>query len=195
MAVPFVAAGLTALRTAGTQVVKKLGKNAIYRLARRKVKKIPASTTNLYNTHLKGKNVVFKGGTLDKGIKSGAGKVYKNLTKIQKSGTTITRKLGEKKYYTKTGKLTTHTSTINRVKNKKFVKGKTAGYVQRRVIDKKTQTAGAKLAGHAKTVTRGIYDNSNTVKNIGMYSLYGGVAGRISAGSQRRKNKKRRNRG
>ena len=135
--------------------------------------------------------MLFKGGAIDTGIKRGAAATYKKLTKIQKKGTTITRKKGEKKYFTKTGKPTTHQRTIDRVKNKKFVKGKTAGY-KHDIIKTKTQTGASKAAEYGKSAARVTFDHSNKVKLVGMSSLYGSVSGRISGRSQKSKNKKRR---
>tara|TARA_R100001510_G_scaffold57736_1_gene67277 strand:- start:3661 stop:4206 length:546 start_codon:yes stop_codon:yes gene_type:complete len=178
MAIPFAAAALTAARVAGRKLVKKAP--AIYRLARRK-----------YNKGVGKDGLLFKGGAIDTGIKRGAAATYKKLTKIQKKGTTITRKKGEKKYFTKTGKPTTHQRTIDRVKNKKFVKGKTAGY-KHDIIKTKTQTGASKAAEYGKSAARVTFDHSNKVKLVGMSSLYGSVSGRISGRSQKSKNKKRR---
>ena len=170
MAIPFAAAALSAARVAGRKLIKNAPK--IYKAAKKKYKKSVGE-----------RGLLFKDGAIDRSIKRGAGKVYSSLTKVQQKGTKFTTKKGKKKFYTKKGNETTHAPTIKKYKkkNQEFVKGKTGGY-KHDIIRTKKETQMAKTAGYAKT----------GVKLIGMSSLYGGVSGRISSGSQKRKNKQRR---
>ena len=178
MAIPFAAAAINAARIAGRRLIKKAPD--IYKAAKTKYKKSVGE-----------RGLLFKDGAIDRGIKRGAGKVYHKLTKVQNKGTKFTTKKGDKVYYTKAGKKTTHAPTIKKYKKTKFVKGKTGGY-KHDIIRTKKESGMAKAAGYGKTGVKTIYEHSNKVKLVGMSSLYGSASGRLSSGGQRRKNKKRR---
>tara|TARA_R100000234_G_C4936680_1_gene151004 strand:+ start:115 stop:663 length:549 start_codon:yes stop_codon:yes gene_type:complete len=179
MAIPAIlAAARVAVTAAGRQLIKNAPK--IYKVAKKKYKKSVGK-----------EGLLFKGGAIDTGIKRGAKSAYVKLSKIQKAGTTITRKKGDKIYYTKAGKKTTHGPTIKKYKKTKFVKGKTGGY-KHDIVKTKTQTGVSKAAEYTKSAARVTFDHSNKVKLVGMSGLYGGISGRISSRSQKRKNKQRR---